>query len=223
MSKRLYIQLYCARTGESITLPLNPEETEIPNQKNTNTYNILDYGEVGVRGNKALKRINLANVFPNNDTYFSLLASLIKQLEYKPYNLDETIDMVNRWVENDEIIRVIISGRLNAEFQIENFTQGIRESIEAVNYSIDLVEYRNPEATQTLNIEPESKLIKLKKRTIDKYIPNQQIAKAGQTIYKLAKLTYGGKFQELAQRNGITDVNKDLAGQVVEMLPYDFN
>lgn len=219
MSKRLYIQLYCARTGESITLPLNPEETEIPNQKSTNTYNILDYGEVGVRGNKTLKRINLANVFPNNDTYFSLLASLIKQLEYKPYNLDETIEMVNRWVENDEIIRVIISGRLNAEFQIENFTQGIRESIEAVNYSIDLVEYRNPEATQTLNIEPESKLIKLKKRTIDKYIPNQQIAKAGQTIYKLAKLTYGGKFQELAQRNGITDVNKDLAGQVVEMLP----
>lgn len=219
MSKRLYIQLYCARTGESITLPLNPEETEIPNQKSTNTYNILDYGEVGVRGNKTLKRINLANVFPNNDTYFSLLASLIKQLEYKPYNLDETIDMINRWVENDEIIRVIISGRLNAEFQIENFTQGIRESIEAVNYSIDLVEYRNPEATQTLNIEPESKLIKLKKRTIDKYIPNQQIAKAGQTIYKLAKLTYGGKFQELAQRNGITDVNKDLAGQVVEMLP----
>ena len=219
MSKRLYIQLYCARTGESITLPLNPEETEIPNQKNTNTYNILDYGEVGVRGNKTLKRINLANVFPNNDTYFSLLASLIKQLEYKPYNLDETIDMINRWVENDEIIRVIISGRLNAEFQIENFTQGIRESIEAVNYSIDLVEYRNPEETQTLNIEPESKLIKLKKRTIDKYIPNQQIAKAGQTIYKLAKLTYGGKFQELAQRNGITDVNKDLAGQVVEMLP----
>lgn len=219
MSKRLYIQLYCARTGESITLPLNPEETEIPNQKTTNTYNILDYGEVGVRGNKTLKRINLANVFPNNDTYFSLLASLIKQLEYKPYNLDETIDMVNRWVQNDEIIRVIISGRLNAEFQIENFTQGIRESIEAVNYSIDLVEYRNPEATQTLNIEPESKLIKLKKRTIDKYIPNQQIAKAGQTIYKLAKLTYGGKFQELAQRNGITDVNKDLAGQVVEMLP----
>lgn len=222
MSKRLYIQLYCARTGESITLPLNPEETEIPNQKNTNTYNILDYGEVGVRGNKTLKRINLSNVFPNNDTYFSLLASLIKQLEYKPYNLDETIDMVNRWVENDEIIRVIISGRLNAEFQIENFTQGIRESIEAVNYSIDLVEYRNPEATQTLNIEPESKLIKLKKRTIDKYIPNQQIAKAGQTIYKLAKLTYGGKFQELAQRNGITDVNKDLAGQVVEMLPLWF-
>lgn len=219
MSKRLYIQLYCARTGESITLPLNPEETEIPNQKTTNTYNILDYGEVGVRGNKTLKRINLANVFPNNDTYFSLLASLIKQLEYKPYNLDETIDMVNRWVENDEIIRVIISGRLNAEFQIENFTQGIRESIEAVNYSIDLVEYKNPEATQTLNIKPESKLIKLKKRTIDKYIPNQQIAKAGQTIYKLAKLTYGGKFQELAQRNGITDVNKDLAGQVVEMLP----
>lgn len=219
MSKRLYIQLYCARTGESITLPLNPEETEIPNQKTTNTYNILDYGEVAVRGNKALKRISLSNIFPNNDTYFSLLASLVKQLDYKPYNLNETIDMINRWVDNDEIIRVIISGHLNAEFQIENFSQGIKESVDSVGYTIDLVEYRNPEATQTLNIEPESKLIKLKKRTIDKYIPNQQIAQAGQTIFKLAKLTYGGKFEELAQRNGITDLNKDLAGQVVEMLP----
>lgn len=219
MAKRLYIQLYCARTGESITLPLNPEETEIPNQKTTNTYNILDYGEVAVRENKTLKRISLSNIFPNNDTYFSLLASLVKQLDYKPYNLNETKDMINRWVDEDEIIRVIISGHLNAEFQIESFIQGIKESVDSIGYTIDLVEYRNPEATQTLNVEPESKLIKLKKRTIDRYIPNQQVAKAGQTIYKIAKLTYGGKFEELAQRNGITDLNKDIGGQVVEMLP----
>lgn len=219
MSKRLYIQLYNAKTGESITLPLNPEETEIPNQKEMNSYNILDYGEVAVRGNKKLKRISLSNIFPNDETYFSLLASLVKQLDYKPYSLNETIDMINRWVDEDAIIRVIISGHLNAEFQIENFSQGIKESVEAVGYTIDLVEYRNPEATETIGTEPESKLIKLKKRTIDKYIPNQQVMKAGQTIYKLAKLTYGGKFEELAQRNGITDLNKDLGGQIVEMLP----
>ena len=160
MTKRLYIQLYNSKSGESITLPLNPEETEIPNQKDTNSYNILDYGEVGVRGNKKLKRISLSNIFPNNDTYFSLLASLVKQLDYKPYNLNETIDMINRWVDEDAIIRVIISGHLNSEFQIESFSQGIKESVESVGYTIDLVEYRNPEANNAILEGAENKFIK---------------------------------------------------------------
>ncbi len=219
MAKRLYIQLYCARTGESITLPLNPKETEIPNQKTTITYNILDYGEVGVRGNKALKRISLSNIFPNNDTYFSLLASLVKQLDYKPYSLNETIDMINRWVDNDEIIRVIISGHLNAEFQIESFPQGIRESVDSVGYTIDLVEYRNPEAIPGAQ-PPETNLIKLKKRIVDKYVPAQITGKTGQTIYKLAKLTYGGKWEELAQKNNI-EANVDIAGKIINMLPLN--
>lgn len=219
MAKRLYIQLYCAKTGESITLPLNPESTDIPNQKDTNIYNILNYGEVGVRGNRKLKRISLSNIFPENNTYFSLLASLVKQLDYKPYNLNETIDMINRWVDKDEIIRVIISGHLNAEFQVESFTQSIKESVEDVGYSIELVEYRNPERTEEQIATKETVLTKLKKRTIDKYIPNQQVMQAGQTIYKLAKLTYGGKWEELAQKNGISNPNLDLGGQIVEMLP----
>lgn len=219
MAKRRYIQLYCAKTGESITLPLNPESTDIPNQKDTNTYNILNYGEVGVRGNRKLKRISLSNIFPENNTYFSLLASLVKQLDFKPYNLNETIDMINRWVDKDEIIRVIISGHLNAEFQVESFPQSIKESVEDVGYSIDLVEYRNPERTEEQIVTKETVLIKLKKRTIDKYIPNQQVMQAGQTIYKLAKLTYGGKWEELAQKNGISNPNLDLGGQIVEMLP----
>lgn len=219
MAKRLYIQLYCAKTGESITLPLNPESTDIPNTKDTNTYNILNYGEVGVRGNRKLKRISLSNIFPENNTYFSLLASLVKQLDYKPYNLNEIIDMINRWVDNNDIIRVIISGHLNAEFQVENFTQSIKESVESVGYSIELVEYRNPERTEEPFTQKENVLTKLKKRTIDKYIPNQQVMQTGQTIYKLAKLTYGGKWEELAQKNEISNPNLDLGGQVVEMLP----
>ena len=44
------------------------------------TYNILGYGEVSIGGNKLLKRLTLTNIFPDNDTYFSLLASLVKQL-----------------------------------------------------------------------------------------------------------------------------------------------
>ena len=41
MAKRLYIQLYNAKKGESITLPLNPETTDVTNEKDIRTYNIL--------------------------------------------------------------------------------------------------------------------------------------------------------------------------------------
>jgi hypothetical protein len=52
-----------------------------------------------------------------------------------------------------------------------------------------------------------------------KYIPAQLTGKVGQTIYKVAKLTYGGRFKELMDRNGLTSANLDIAGKTIEMLP----
>ena len=219
MAKRLYIQLYNAKTGESITLPLNPETTDIPNEKEIKTYNILGYGEVSIGGNKILKRLTLSNILPDNETQFALLASLVKQLNYKPYLLQETTDMINRWVDNNDIIRVIISGHLNAEFRIQSHTSHVRESVSDLGYTIELVEYRNPEKVNVIEKAVSSKIVSLKERAIKKYIPAQVTGQTGQTIYKLAKLTYGGRWEELAQKNGITNANISVAGQVLEMLP----
>lgn len=221
MGKRLEIQLYCAKTGESITLPLNPETTDIPNEKEIETFDILGYGEVAVKGKKRLKRITLSNILPSNNSWLALAASLIKGLNYKPYSLQETIDMINRWVDNDEIIRVIISEKLNKLFRIEKHVEAVRESVVDVGYTIDLVEYVDPtnqNAVLKMNA-PATSITKLKTRAINKFIPNEQVAQKGMTIYKLAKLTYGGRSQELANLNAIANRNADIAGKVVEMLP----
>lgn len=221
MAKRLEIQLYNAKTGESITLPLNPETTDLPNEKDIQTYNILNFGEVAVKGTKRLKRITLSNILPNETSALSLLASLIQKLQYRAYNLQETIDMINRWVDEDAIIRVIISEKLNAEFRIERHIESVRESVSDVGYTIDLVEYRDPTQKETVPFmnSAETSVMRLKKRAINKFIPNQQVAQTGMTIYKLAKLTYGGRSQELANLNAIYNQNAVIAGQVVEMLP----
>ena len=219
MAKRLYIQLYNANSGESITLPLNPETTDVTNEKEIRTYNILGYGEVSIGGNKQLKRLTLSNIFPDSDSYYALLASLVKQLNYKAYSLQETVDMINRWVDENAIIRVIISGHLNAEFRIANYTSHVRESISDLGYTIELVEYRKPEKENLISKTVTGKIVNLKERAIKKFVPAQVTGQTGQTIYKLAKLTYGGKWEELAQKNGITDANASLAGQIVEMLP----
>lgn len=227
MAKRLEIQLYNAKTGESLTLPLNPETIDIPNEKEEGSYNILGFGEVSVRGNRRLRRISLSNILPNDNSYLALLASLIQKLKYKPYSLKGTIDMLNRWVNDDQIIRVIISDRLNEEFRIERHISQVRESIVDTGYTIDLVEHRNPfesevdrekqKKIETKKAEP--KIVKLKKRAINKFIPSEKVLEKGMTVYKLAKLTYGDRFTELANLNSIINLNSDLTGAVVEMLP----
>lgn len=218
MAKRIQIQLYNVKTGESLTLPLNPETTDLENAKEIKTFNILGFGEVSIKGNKLLQRINLNNMLPDDNTFWATLASLIIGLDYKPYSMRESIDMLNRWVDNDDIIRVIVSDRLNKLFRVERYIDQVRESVNDSGYSLDLVEYRNPEE-QTFQLAPESNLVKLKKRTIDKYIPSSKVVTAGQTVYKIAKLTYGGRSQELAKINNIANQNAVIAGQVIEMLP----
>ena len=227
MAKRLEIQLYNAKTGESITLPLNPQSIDIPTESDIKTHDILDFGEVSGEGTRRLKRISLSNLLPDSTSALAVLASLVRHLQYKPYDLQETINMINRWIVNNEIVRVIISDKLNAEFRVQRLIETVHESVSDVHYSIDLVEYINlNETVEQAQIRQKAetemmtpKIVKLKKRAINKFVPNQLVAKKGMTIYKLAKLTYGGRSQELANLNAIYSQNQDLTGEVVEMLP----
>lgn len=221
MAKRLYVQLYNANTGESITFPISPESTDFTKERNIETYNILDFGEVPIRGVRTLQRIPLNGLLPSDDTVLALLASLIKQLDFKPYSLDEATAMLDRWLENGDVVRLIYGNKLNKEFLIERHTQTVREYTEDEPYSLDLVEYRNPAPKTVLlpNGLGKSKLVQLKERTMKKYIPAQLTGKTGQTIYKVAKLTYGGRFKELMDKNGLTSANLDIAGKTIEMLP----
>ena len=130
MGKRLYIQLYNAKSGESLTLPINPEEIELPKEKDIKTYNILNYGEVAVKGNRQLQRFTLTGLLPSEQSYFSMLASLIKQLEYKAYSLDSARDMIDKWIDNNDVIRVIISGKLNIQCMLQRAGQTLREYTE---------------------------------------------------------------------------------------------
>lgn len=220
MSKRIQIQLYNSKTGESLTLPLNPETTDLEKSKSIKTFNILGYGEVSIKGDTELQRITLQNLLPDENTFLASLATYLKNLEYKPYKLQDTIDMLNRWVDNDAIIQVIISDRLNKKFRIAKYVDQLRESVKDSGYTIELVEYRNPTDKEGL-ATIQSKAVKLKSRIIDKYIPNQKVMQRGQTAYQLCKLTYGGKVNEFAKLNAIKNVNAPLTGAIVEMLPLD--
>lgn len=232
MGKRLYIQLYEASTGNSLTLPINPENIDNPSGKDVKKYTILNYGEVPVAGYKKLKEITLESLLPDTTSYFALLSSLVESLKHKPYTKEKSVNMLHEWAKSDKPIRVIIAGdayeNINMEFLIKDFIEGIRESNRDIKSRIELIEYKNPSKQKTsYNTDLKtinSKIVKLLPRPISKFIPKQMTAQQGATLYKIAKLVYGeasARSNKLAKINGIFSRNKDIAGQIIDMLPLD--
>lgn len=245
MGKRLYIQLYEANTGNSLTLPINPENIDNPSGKDIKTYNLLNYGEVPVAGYSKLKKLTLNSLLPDTDSYFALLSSLVESLKHKPYTKEKSVNMLHEWAKSEKPIRVIIAGdayeNINLEFLMGDFVEGIRESNRDIISKIELIEYKSP-ANKTIGYKTDLKTIgslftnpinnkykdkiypKLKNRTIAKFIPKQITAQQGATLYKIAKLVYGeasAKSNKLAEINSIFDRNKDIAGQIIDMLPLE--
>lgn len=226
MAKRLYILLHSENDGNSLTLPLNPEDIDISTEKDIGEYNILNYGEVPVVKYGKLKRIELSSLLPDDTSYFALLTSLIEKLDYKPYTKQKSVKMIEDWVENGKPVRLVIAGdayeEINAEFLIEKFNKNLRESTPDIKGGISLIEYKNP-AEQAKTFEtPRGKLVKLITRPIRKFIPQNMTMQQGATLYKIAKKVYGeasAKSDELAKLNGIFDRNKDLGGMIIDMLP----
>lgn len=225
MGKRLFIQLYKANKGDSITLPINPESLEIIKSKAVNTHNILNYGEVAVAGKQKLDNFTLPGILPADNSYFALLATLIDKTQYKPYTQDRTLQKLDEWILSQEPVRLICSQYINKEYLITQYRQIIYESTADIGYSLDFVEYRNPTKKSEVLLNNKLQIAKLAKRKIEKYIPKQLVGQNGMTLYKLAKLTYGSiaaRSNALSNLNAIVNKNKNIAGEIIEMLPIDY-
>ncbi|MCM1338956.1 MAG: hypothetical protein NC191_04735 [Muribaculaceae bacterium] len=229
MAKRLYIQLHQENGGNSLTLPVNPENIDITTEKDVQTHTILNFGEVSVSGYKKLKQVTLSSLLPSTTSYFALLSSLVEELKHKPYTKEKSINMIEDWVNNGTVIRVIIAGdaidELNELFVINKFTKTVRESTPDINGTIELIEYRDPKYKNTISTkESENKLVKLIPRPISKFIPDNMVAQKDATIYKIAKLMYGDASAystKLANLNAIYNKNKDIAGEIIDMVSLD--
>lgn len=232
MAKRLYILLYNQSTGDSLTLPLNPENIDIPTEREVKTHYILDYGEVPVIGYEKLQKITLNSLLPDDTSYFSLLASLVEKLKHKPYTKQKSIAMLEDWVNAGKPIRVVIAGDayedINKEFLLIKFNKQLREYTPDIAGTIELTEYKNPvrsrEKYVTNREKIANKLTKLIPRPIRKVIAGKMTMQQGATLYKIAKKVYGeasSHSEVLGKLNKIFDRNKDLAGEIIDMIPLD--
>ena len=123
--KRLQIQFYNESTGESLSLPINPADISLPTEMNSQTYNIIDYGEVNRMGSRRVKRAVFQNLFPQDNSFLNLLPATFSNILDNIFSIffsqKETIDKLENWEKNKNKIRVIVSDYYNELMQISRF------------------------------------------------------------------------------------------------------
>lgn len=122
---------------ESLQFPVNPSSfSQGMSQNNTSLY-IHDFGELNLKGKRALKTISWSSFFPARDYYFA-------KVPYKePY--DYYIKNINSLLEKNTTVHLVITETdINMYATIESFSHGEEEKNGDVAYSIDFKEYRVP-------------------------------------------------------------------------------
>lgn len=223
MSKRLQIQFYNESTGESLSLPINPADISLPTSMNAQTYNIIDYGEVNRMGSRKVKRAIFRNLFPEDNSFLNLLPATFSNFLDNIYSMffsqKETIEKLETWEVNKDIIRVIVSDYYNELMQIELFEPVVAESNSAVRYTLEFTEYRDPANDFLFNTGSNILSNGLLARSAIRAIPDTVYAKAADDLYSLSKryTGSGSNWPKLASANQIIDSGASLVGKEISL------
>ena len=97
------------QNGDSLRLPVSPEEYNISKGINIETEKVNDLGEVGLFGGTNLQRIELTSFFPNQEYSFC---------QYKDFpKPSECIKFIDNIKDNGEPVRLLITDTdINTEF-----------------------------------------------------------------------------------------------------------
>lgn len=221
MSNRMTIYLQNQTRGEIITLPINPEQVALPSEMTTNLYNVIDYGEIAVIGDRRCKTLSLRSLFLNDDalsntttTYTNLLTGAINNIITR----QSAISKIKTWQEKKDIIRVVISDYFNELMKIQRFEPSVLESCEVIFYNLDLIEYRDPTTSTALNSVLSILASGLTSRSSIKALADTVLAKSSDDLYAIATKYTGdsANWTSIAEKNGLS-IDSDIAGQILKL------
>lgn len=221
MSKRMTVYLQNQTRGEILTLPINPDQIAMPNEMITNIYNVIDFGEISIVGDRRSKTISLKSLFLNDDalentttTYTNLLTGAINNIITR----QSAINKIKTWQEKKDLIRVVISDYFNELMKIQRFEPVVLESCEVIFYTLDLVEYRDPTTSTALNSVLSILASGLTSRSSIKALADTVLAKASDDLYSIATKYTGdsANWTSIAEKNGLS-IDSDIAGKILKL------
>lgn len=194
--------LKCENDKVNLLLPVTPGNYSITYGNSIETLELTNIGDINMVGNKRAITIKLSCFFSTNNYNY------VNRKTYSVNNPFEYVKLIKNWIDNKEIIRLIIadeeSTRINKEFLIEDITYSEDgQSNKDINYTITLKEYIK------LNVV-KSDTINVKVTRAAKEIPNSSmyVVKSGDSLFKIARKMYGDSTKWI----NIYNVNKLIIG-----------
>lgn len=127
----MYIKWY----GGELQLPVLPSEWTISSSQQNTTLNVSGFGEVNLRGDRALKSVSVSSFFPAND-YGFIHGSFQDPYDY----FNSSIKDIH---ENNKLVKLVITGSDVALWcTVESYEHGEKDGTGDVYYKIDFKEYR---------------------------------------------------------------------------------
>lgn len=210
MKKTRSILIKEVATGSSIELGINPESITVSESRDNIKENIDAIGDVYFPGNRGLKSISISTFLPGSKSKFRRRGSLQTELE-----------LINRWISEDVILRVVISKpTINFKAILDSKSITLKEG--------DLDVYIDLKFTEVKDIDiPTVESVSIFKKAEDtagntdvalsdrgaENTPksgNVEIVNSKTTLWGLAKKYYGNgeEWKKIAEVNGISDPKK---------------
>lgn len=191
--------------GPTLHLPVNPSEVTIRREKQIETVNIINLGEVDFTTGEKLKEISFSSFFP---------------AEYDPSycrypdlpDPQEAMDLLTKWTQEKDPVRLIITGTaVNVLVLVTAHTSYFRGGEPGdVYYDLTLrtwreVKVRTAAEAATVVVAGVSTQ---GSRPDTKPVPKVYIVKPGDSLWKIAKLQLG----DGSKYKAIYDANKAVIG-----------
>ena len=210
MKKTRNILIKEVATGSSIELGINPESITVSESRDNIKENIDALGDVYFPGKRGLKTVSISTFLPGSKSKFRRRGSLQTELE-----------LINKWINEDVILRVVISKpTINFKAILDSKSVTLKEGDLDVYIDLKFTEVKDIDIPTVESVSIFEKAEDTAGNTdvalYDRGAENApkpgtvEIVNSKTTLWGLAKKYYGNgeEWKRIAEANGISDPKK---------------
>nr|DAK10329.1 MAG TPA: tail assembly protein [Caudoviricetes sp.] len=211
MKKTRSILIKEVATGSSIELGINPESITVSESRDNIKENIDAIGDVYFPGKRGLKSVSISTFLPGSKSKFRRRGSLQTELE-----------LINRWISEDVILRVVISKpTINFKAILDSKSITVKEGDLDVYIDLKLTEVKDIEIPTVESVSILKKAEDTAAGSTDVTLSdrgaenapkagNVEIVNSKTTLWGLAKKYYGNgeEWKKISEANGGIDPKK---------------
>lgn len=182
----------------SFVLDVNPKEISVTQQNKDKTIDLLNVGEVNVKGNRGLVKTALSTFLPASGSHFNRSGTAP----------EEIIQAVRKAKNGKRSVRIVISGTdINATFSVSSMEEKYVEGQEDIYINWSFVEERELNTASVASYTKRYTDTGLCDRPEERSTPKSVTLKQGDSLWNIACREYGdgSRWKDIAAANGITE------------------